>query len=77
MRRIQRSTITVVLILILAMPAFAGGSQQSPQSTGLVAAVKELVFLTFSRISPPGGNPKAKPEEPVVTTTSPPAKTQP
>ena len=75
MRSIQRGTTAVVLVLVLAMPAGAA-SRSSSRSAGLVQAVKRFVIRAMSRISPPIGSPDLPTEDPTITTTDAPVRTQ-
>jgi len=73
MRNIRRSTIAVVLIAALAMPAAAAGQSRRP---GIVHAVRRFVIRVISRISPPGGVQEPVPEDSTTTTTDAPTTTK-
>lgn len=73
MRSTHRSIITAVLIVALAMPAFAA-SRPSSRAGSIVDAFKRFVIRAMTRISPPVGCPVADTEEP--TAPPPPTKTQ-
>lgn len=67
MRKIHKSVVAAVLVVLLAMPVGAAGWPSSGRGS-FIGAFKRFVVRVWSRISPPG-SPDTNPDEPPTTTT--------